>query len=198
MTKRTRRCEHCKVSLRAHGGLKVAPGPGEPRALVCLACYQEIISEAASPNSDWVTIQLRPFSVEDCQGIEHHFDLGMSSRGKSMFMRALEIRDGRPAGYEFSAAADIDEDPLELLRKLYEHMRRELGRKYLTANADLPQIGDQNMVRGTIGWDREKGSDVPLLVVDGRNVTWEEMGRMVMTYEGFAFKLEIFDLTKDK
>jgi hypothetical protein len=76
-------------------------------------------------------------------------------------------------------------------------MRREVGRKYLTANPDLPQIGDQNMVRGTIGWDSEKEVDVPLLVVDGRYVTWEEMGRMVMTYEGFAFKLEISDLSDE-
>ncbi len=32
-----------------------------------------------------------------------------------------------------------------------------------------------------------------MLVIDGRDVSWEEFGRMLMTFEGFQFKLEIVD-----
>jgi len=38
---------------------------------------------------------------------------------------------------------------------------------------------------------------VPLLVVDGREVSWHEFGRMLMTYEGWNFKLDIFDSNEE-
>jgi hypothetical protein len=38
---------------------------------------------------------------------------------------------------------------------------------------------------------------VPLVVVDGREITWEEFGRMLMTFEGWQFKLEIRDISEE-
>jgi len=37
------------------------------------------------------------------------------------------------------------------------------------------------------------GSAVPW----GENISWEEFGRMLMTYEGFNFRMEIVDSTED-
>ena len=34
---------------------------------------------------------------------------------------------------------------------------------------------------------------MPLLVIDGRDVSWEEFGRMLMTFEGWQFRIEIGD-----
>ena len=33
----------------------------------------------------------------------------------------------------------------------------------------------------------------PLIVIDGKEISWRQFGQMLMTYEGFNFKLEIFD-----
>jgi hypothetical protein len=38
---------------------------------------------------------------------------------------------------------------------------------------------------------------VPLIVVDGREITWDQFGRMLMTFEGWQFKLEIRDLSEE-
>jgi len=35
-------------------------------------------------------------------------------------------------------------------------------------------------------------------VIDGREVSWDEFGRMLMTFEGFKFKLEIFETDDDE
>ena len=54
---------------------------------------------------------------------------------------------------------------------------------------------DDDIVRGKIDSDRD-GPDYerrPLLVIDGKEISWGEFGRMLITYEGFSFKLEIFD-----
>ncbi len=31
------------------------------------------------------------------------------------------------------------------------------------------------------------------LIIDGKEITWEDFGQMLMTYEGCNFKLQIFD-----
>ena len=39
------------------------------------------------------------------------------------------------------------------------------------------QIANQT-VRGRIEWDESKHERMPMLVIDGREVSWEEFGRM--------------------
>ena len=58
------------------------------------------------------------------------------------------------------------------------------------------QIVDQ-IVRGSIECDLETDDRMPLMVIDGREVTWEEFGRILMTFEGWQFKLEIFDRSEE-
>ena len=58
------------------------------------------------------------------------------------------------------------------------------------------EIADKD-VRGTIQWDRDEDGSVPLLIVDGRVVTWREAGRMLMTFEGWQVKLEIRDMSEE-
>jgi hypothetical protein len=50
-----------------------------------------------------------------------------------------------------------------------------------------------SLVRGRIEWDPEQDGRVPIMVIDGREISWEEFGRLLMTREGSPFKLEIFD-----
>jgi hypothetical protein len=38
---------------------------------------------------------------------------------------------------------------------------------------------------------------VPLLIIDGRDIFWDELGRMVAAFEGWQFKLEFRDLSEE-
>jgi hypothetical protein len=53
------------------------------------------------------------------------------------------------------------------------------------------------VVRGRIEWDQDEDGRVPLLVIDGRGITWDQFGRMLMTFEGWQFKLEILDNSEE-
>ena len=53
------------------------------------------------------------------------------------------------------------------------------------------------MVRGRIEWDDDRGGRVPLLVIDGREIDWDEFGRMLMSFEGSQFKLNIADKSEE-
>ena len=37
----------------------------------------------------------------------------------------------------------------------------------------------------------------PLVVIDGREISWEEFGEMLMTFEGWQFKMQIADPSDD-
>nr|WP_256983928.1 hypothetical protein [Caballeronia sordidicola] len=54
------------------------------------------------------------------------------------------------------------------------------------------QIAEET-VRGRIEWDGDDDSRMPCVVIDGRRVEWGELGRMLMTFEGWQFKLEVRD-----
>ena len=64
-----------------------------------------------------------------------------------------------------------------------------------------PQIAksaDGWVVRGQIEWDDEENGRVPRLVVDGKGYSWDELGRMLMSFEGFRLKMEVYDKSEDR
>lgn len=44
-----------------------------------------------------------------------------------------------------------------------------------------------------LDWDASAVQRLPLLVIDGREVPWDDFGRMLMAFDGWQFKLEIVD-----
>ena len=80
---------------------------------------------------------------------------------------------------------------------MIEKMRRALSIKHVESGELGLQIADEQVVRGLIEWDDAHDGRVPLVVVDGREITWEEFGRMLMTFEGWQFKLEIRDMSEE-
>ncbi|MFT5084352.1 MAG: hypothetical protein ACI9Y1_002406 [Lentisphaeria bacterium] len=59
-----------------------------------------------------------------------------------------------------------------------------LKEKILTAYSTL---------HGQITWDEENNGELPLCVINGKGVTWKDLGHELMTYEGFHFELHIHD-----
>jgi hypothetical protein len=76
-------------------------------------------------------------------------------------------------------------------------MRRALSTKDLTDGEHGLQIAEQRVVRGRIEWDDARNGRVPLLVIDGREIGWDEFGRMLMSFEGWQFKLSIADKSEE-
>ena len=38
---------------------------------------------------------------------------------------------------------------------------------------------------------------MPLVVIDGQEVSWEQFGQMLMTFEGWQFRMEITDRSEE-
>lgn len=43
----------------------------------------------------------------------------------------------------------------------------------------------------------ETSDGSPLVIIDGKPFTWEEVGKMLMAYEGFQIKVKMYDITDD-
>ena len=138
-----------------------------------------------------------PVRMIDVRGTQHEFQFRTRLFGPGLAIDAFELRDGGPAGYEFQVIGEPDDDPLQLLGKLIEKMRRALAVTHLQDTEHGPQVNDRLILRGAIHSDPEEDLRVPMVVIDGREISWDELGRMVAAFEGWQFKLEFRDRSEE-
>jgi hypothetical protein len=102
--------------------------------------------------------------------------------------------DGAPGGYRFQVLGDAEEDLFELMGKMVPRIRRLLSRQHLKSEPHMPGLHIADLlVRGRITWDDNEDGRLSMLVIDGKEISWERFGRMVMGFEGWQFKFEIRD-----
>lgn len=183
------KCEVCCMMVPGYD--VVLLGDGEKYRRHCSRCYNHVVS--GMHELDFQHPDFQPIILKDVDGTPHEFHFRTRIIGTGVSIEALEIRDGEPQCYEFQILAGLEADPLELFGRLFERIRKALAIKHIETGKYGLQITDENMVRGRITCDDENDGRVPLLVIDGKSVSWEEFGRMLMTYEGWNFKMEIFD-----
>ena len=158
---------------------------------LCTRCFNAVVAELHGLD-DFENIQLEPIGLIDCSGEEHEFHFRTRLLGGIVSLEAFELRDGNPSGYELQLIGDPDEDLFVLLGRLIQKIRKALSIKHI-ANGEYGLQMVDDTVRGRIEWDDAEEGRVPLMIVDGREITWEEFGQMLMSREGWQFKLEIFD-----
>ena len=185
-------CSACGTQIGSYDGVLLSEKEGT-RSL-CSRCYNEIIAEYLG--LDYAHVAFDPVTLQDRDGIPHTFQFRTRVFSDQLSLDALET--GREEGYEFSVIADAEQDMFVTFRRLFERIRRELGRKHIEQAAEGYAITDAAVVRGQITSNLDAFDQIPLLIIDGKPVTWEELGRMVSPYMGFRFKLEIFDRSEER
>ena len=144
-------------------------------------------------------ISLSPITLKDTDNIEHTFSFQTRLLGYQVIIEAKEHLDDDKQGYEFSVIGNIDDDLFDVFKILFERIRRALSQKHIEP-CDLidNRITNQDTVRAYITCNSEGDRERPMLVIDGKEIQWHEFGEMLSVYEGFNFKLEIFDKTEER
>ncbi len=188
-------CSRCGIEVPSYDGVNLVSG--NTSQFLCSNCYNQNISKTFG--FDFEQVSFHPITIEDYDGAPHTFHFQNRLLGDRVYLQALEIKEGEPEGYRFSKDGYVEDDLFGLFKKLVERIRRELARRHIEPDhLTRYSITDDNVVRGHINWDDETEGQVPLLVIDGKELSWYELGRMLMAYEGFHFKLEIFDETEER
>ena len=184
------RCEECGEITPGYDTVHYGSMDSGYRQL-CTRCFNAEVAQLHGLD-DFENIRLEPIGLTDCAGEEHQFHFQTRLLGGIVSLEAFELREGNPAGYTFQLIGKPEEDLFALLGRLIQRIRKALSVKHIEDGQHGLQIVDDT-VRGRIEWDDDEDGRVPLMVVDGREISWEEFGQMLMSHEGGQFKLEIFD-----
>lgn len=187
------KCTRCGASVQPYESIRLPSANGD--TLICLKCYNKRVADSFGVEYDYLA--LHPIIIQDTDGLDHTFHLTVRLMGTMQIMDAFELVDNQPAGYQFSMGEPVASGLFVLFSKLYERMLKALGTKYIYKNKtyDTWLIADQKTVQGHISSDlaSSREAPLPLIIIDGKNLTWNEFGRMLAAHEGFNFKLQVLD-----
>jgi hypothetical protein len=186
-------CDSCGKDIAAYESVHLQDK--QHPQLLCFRCFNRYA--ARRMGIDCPEPEIEDITLSDCRGHAHRFIIQNQLVPGGILIEAFEVKNGCRGGYEFGVLGDFDDDQLKLFAELFERMRRGLARKHIEEGEFGRRISTGDTVRGRITWDEEFDGRIPMLVIDGMEITWEELGRMLMSYEGFQFKLEIRDRSEE-
>jgi hypothetical protein len=165
---------------------------------ICMECNNNLVAENIGMN-------LIPFrhGVYEFTGIDekkHRFYIDRILNPVGVSFEANELIADGSVGYRVGVMDDVDCDQQILFEKLKSKLKKTLSKKYLQISAH-PYAGEyirlkEDEVIGRLEYD-ETQDQIPKVIIDGKEFSWEEFGRMLSSCEGFQFKLQIYDLKED-
>ncbi|EEA02873.1 conserved hypothetical protein [Burkholderia sp. H160] len=170
------RCEQCGNPTPPWDIIHCGSGDGTYE-LLCTSCFNARIAESTG-FTGFEDVRLDPIRMIDCKGETHQFHFQLRLLGDRVALDAFELCGELRAGYGFQLIGEADDDVLVLLGRLVEKIRRALSVRHIDFHER--QIIDST-VRGRIEWDESQAGYLPLGVVDGKEVSWNELGRMLMS-----------------
>lgn len=108
------RCNSCGIDVPGYDGVHFSH-KGATRFL-CSKCYNEAVSEMTGLDFDHLSFH--PITLTDKGNEVHTFHFQTHLFGDHVSIRAVEIRDGEPRGYEFTTRGDPEGDLFNLFTKL--------------------------------------------------------------------------------
>ena len=188
-------CAGCSEITRNHDIVNYSSEDGGSQ-LLCSRCFNAEVAKLSGLES-FDNIRIQPIGITDCAGETHQFHFTQRLLGNMVALDAVELREGSSDGYQFQVIGDPEGDAFALLGCLVEKIRRTLSVKHIADDdRHVLQIADQT-VRGRIEGDYSGTDHAPVVVVDGREISWDDFGRMLISFEGWQFKLEIRDISED-
>ena len=184
------RCEECGEITPGYNTVHYGSIDGGYRQL-CTRCFNAEVAELHGLD-DFENIRLDPVGLTDCAGEEHQFHFQTRLLGGILSLEAFELKEGNPGGYKFQLIGDPEDELFALLGKLIQRIRKGLSVKHIEDGPHGLQLVDETL-RGRIEWDADEDGRVPLMVVDGREISWEAFGHLLMSRDGSQFRLEIVD-----
>jgi hypothetical protein len=154
----------------------------------CFPCFNRETADLLGIDFD--EPQFQPIVLEDADGNSHAFRFRSMLVPTGHKMEALEADDEPHEAYRVAILGDFGTDPWELFQQLYAKMRREVAARHVHRTEFGWQLTRDQRLVGRIESDLNSDTRMPL-VIDGKPFTWEQVGHMLMTFEGFTLEAHI-------
>lgn len=166
----TTTCGACGKALGSGETIHVAA-----QGLRCYPCFNR--ETAARLGIDFDEPPFQPIVLEDADGTPHTFKFRSMLVATGHEMEALEIIDEPHEGYRFAILGDFEADPWELFQRLYTKVRTEIATRHVHRTEFGWQLTRDQRLVGRIEWDPNSDARLPLVVIDGKPFTWEQVGQ---------------------
>ncbi len=178
------RCDTCGREL-SYGATISVTG----RGTYCSPCYNAWAAERCGVRFD--NAEFEPVTLRDASGRPHTFKINSRlAPGAGHVMEALEVGT-EGYGYQFKVIGPEESDAMTLFQELFSRTREGLGRRYLEETDIGLRFVERDRLEGRIEMDSDRGE--PILVVDGRPRSWFEIGRLLLSYEGWNVGIQILE-----
>ena len=182
----------CSACGKPIGSFEVIHVAGEgPR---CYPCFNRETADRLGIDFDQP--QFKPIVLQDADGTPHIFTFRSMLVPTGHEIEVLETTEDAPVGYRFAVLGDFEADASDLFQLLYATMRREIATRHVHRTEYGWQLTSDQRLVGRIEWDPDSDARLPLVVIDGKAFTWEQVGHMLMTFEGFTLDARIKDTIK--
>jgi len=191
-------CEQCNCEVKPFESVNLTLEDGP--VFLCSKCYNQRAAEYAG--LDFTHVSFEPITCADVDGQDHVFHITTHLYGDRVSMEAVEeVADDDVEAYRFcmvGGAEGGEQNLFNMLAKLVARVKRGLSRKHVEAGyGGRNQITSDGIVRGHITSDVNELIHSPVVVIDGKEFSWKELGEMVMAYEGFNFRLDMIDRSEE-
>ena len=115
-----------------------------------------------------------------------------------IFWEAVEVLDNDEIGYSFAVYQAFEDDSEEAVSRLKEKIKEGLSKKFIkkTVFAGRESLSfSEDTAEGKIEWNDNYDGRIPKFKIDGKEYTAEQMGQILMGYEGWKFELRIKEPT---
>jgi hypothetical protein len=184
------KCDRCNETGSAHDFIS-ARSDGTWQML-CSRCFNIEMARFADLQH-FQHPSFTPLRLRDTHGLDHEFHFRSLVLGNRLSLEAFEVTgNGDCAGYRFQSLGEPEFEPVALFGQLIEKIKRALATTYLVTDAGRLQLAETR-VTGRIEWDRVDNANRPCVIIDGRRIGWADFGAMLLAFEGWQFRFEMFD-----
>jgi len=164
------------------------------KEVLCIGCYNAMMSDVLG-----VKVESYPegVSIRGGNGMVRHFSIKKRLHSVGISMVAEELKS---CGYQFAVHGELECDQGQLFLQLIDKAERAMKETFIQEgqfpNGQRYFSLKKDRLVGIVESNREDDG-IPVLVVDGKPYTWGEIGKMLMSYEGFQLKVEAVDIFEE-
>lgn len=191
------KCQWCGKNCKGYGMVVLHIKEDEPSQTICSDCFNGYMADMLEVD-DYEDYE-QDVVLIDCDATDHCFQINKKIFPTGIFWEAVELLDENNVGYLFKTHQDHDEDSKVALKRLYAKIEKGLSKKFIvkknSCGHEYNSLIDDK-ADGRIEWDDNYDGHIPRFIIDGKGYSLEELGKMLMSYEGWNFKLEVIEPTE--
>ena len=157
-------------------------------------CYNTLMAEELDIDLPELP---KNFVAYDMHGVKRIFEVERQIMHTAILLTASERWEH---GYEFVVDGELEVNQLKLFEQLIEKTTRGLAETYLETGKfpsdESYTYVKQNQLKGVLAYDSAT-PEAPLVIIDGKPYTWNEVGHLLQAFEGFQVKIVMKDLADE-